>query len=277
MACVNASREILTRQIAIRTFNSTTPFCRMADFVALVAGLTLMLAHIVCHCHKETDNLLIHQRLGDRATVERTLECMQSMSELRDDVLAAKCATLLKDLLVVEADAAQNQSYRAHKMQWTKDDHEDARDVLIIKVPYLGAIRIAREGISAVTPLDMAQSRGSQEDITIGGIGSLHVNSPRGSDHSGSHSAFSVTAAQTSDAQTIEPLSAHQYATNSSQVASRDFPVNLDEVYPDAAAGIDDWVFQGFDTAFFDVLMRGAGDGQPHLANAENQDLGSIM
>jgi hypothetical protein len=33
-----------------------------------------------------------------------------------------------------------------------------------------------------------------------------------------------------------------------------------EEIYPDAAAGMDDWVFQGLDTAFFDNLMHDVGD-----------------
>jgi hypothetical protein len=36
-----------------------------------------------------------------------------------------------------------------------------------------------------------------------------------------------------------------------------------EEIYPDAAAGMDGWVFQGLDTAFFDNLMRDVGDFVP--------------
>lgn len=33
-----------------------------------------------------------------------------------------------------------------------------------------------------------------------------------------------------------------------------------EEIFPDGAAGMDDWVFQGLDTAFFDNLMHDVGD-----------------
>jgi hypothetical protein len=210
VACVNASREILNREISFRSFNPVTAYCRIGDFLALVAGLTLMLAHIVSHCRNVQDNMLIHQRLSDRATVEQALECMKSMSELRKDVLTAKYAALLKDLLAVEADAAQGQSHR---------------NVLIIQVPYVGAIRITPEGISSTVPSRMAQDRDLQEGVTIGGIGSLHLY------------------------------------------------MQQDQMFPDAAASMDDWVFQGFDTAFFDVLMRGVGDQQLDGAGAEVWDM----
>jgi len=272
IACVNASREILIRHIAIVTFNPIFPCRRMADFMALVAGMTLTLAHIVSHCQKEMDNLLVHQRPGDRATVERTLECMKSMSELREDVLAAKCAVLLRGLLAVEADAAQGQSYRAHKFQPMGGDHEDDRNVLIITVPYLGAIRIAREGITSVTPLQIAQSCGLQEDVTLGGIGSLHVSSPKVADYSYRNSTSSVAATQASVTQAVDVSSSQQHATYIPPAASGAFTVPQDQFYPDAAASIDDWAFQGFDTAFFDVLMHGAGDEHTNGIGVEDWD-----
>lgn len=42
----------------------------MGDFIALISGMTLMLAHTLSHCNKGTENLLVHHRVGDRATVE---------------------------------------------------------------------------------------------------------------------------------------------------------------------------------------------------------------
>jgi hypothetical protein len=45
--------------------------------------------------------------------------------------------------------------------------------------------------------------------------------------------------------------------------------VQQDQMLPAAAAGMDDWVFQGFDTAFFDVLMRGVEDQQIDGVGAE--------
>lgn len=49
-----------------------------------------------------------------------------------------------------------------------------------------------------------------------------------------------------------------------------------DQMFPDAAASLDDWVFQGLDTAFFDTLMRGAGDQMPDGSIAEGWDLNTF-
>lgn len=143
MACVNASREILVREIALRTFNPIRACCRMSDFLALIAGMTLVLAHAVSHCG-QAENLLQHSRLGDRATVARALECMRSMPELREDMLAVKCAALLKDLLAIEAAAADQSNYAVDVTRETNEVIESDRDLLIMRVPYIGGIKISK-------------------------------------------------------------------------------------------------------------------------------------
>lgn len=178
IACVNASREVLTREIAMRTFSTITACGRMGDFMALIAGMTLILAHLMCNCDNEMDNLFAHQRSTDRAIVERALECMRSMSEVSEDLLAAKCAALLKHLLAIEADSAQGKSYHAHKPPCENGDHDDRNNVLVIQVPYVGALRITRKGITSMLPSDLPRHRGRHEGVTIGGLGSLHVHEP---------------------------------------------------------------------------------------------------
>lgn len=160
MACVNASREILTRQIALRTFNLVTACCRMNDFMALIAGMTLMLAHATSHCDTTAGNVLAHQRLGDRAMVKRALECMTFMSELPKDQLAVRCASLLRDLLVIEESAARKSD------QSIANDGED-RDFVITRAPFFGGIMLSRGGIVTVNPSRSEQNQSLSEDIVL--------------------------------------------------------------------------------------------------------------
>lgn len=44
--CVNASRELLSRFIMFRSLNQIASSFRVMDFLALMAGLTLLLAHL---------------------------------------------------------------------------------------------------------------------------------------------------------------------------------------------------------------------------------------
>lgn len=173
IACVNASREILLRETALRSLNPISACCRMSEFLALIAGMTLILAHAVSHCGKDTVNMLAHQHLTDRETVKRTLECLQSMSDLHQDVLAVRCVALLGDLLAIEEDAAHGSKSRHSQTGETADT---VRKVVIMRVPYLGAIQISRDGIANVAPLGSKQDSSFGEGITIGGIGSLHIN-----------------------------------------------------------------------------------------------------
>lgn len=246
IACVNASREVLSRQITVRTLNQNTACSRMGDFLALIAGMTLMLAHAVSHCQKPqkpSDSPLTHQRLSDRATVQRALDCMNSMSGLHEDVLAVKCASLLKDLLAIEAAAAEG------KRQGTDGGGEDKHSTLVITVPYIGAVSIGRDGVKSLVPAEAEQDHGLGEGVTIGGIGCMYLNGPMLPGHG--------TGDVRSDAGVaVEARVMDGDTENAAPVQSGGLLTQQDQMFPDAAAPLGDWVFQGFDTAFFDVLMR---------------------
>ncbi|KAG9655361.1 hypothetical protein KCU64_g6590, partial [Aureobasidium melanogenum] len=232
MACVNASREILTRQIALRSFNLVTACCRMNDFMALIAGMTLMLAHATSHCDTTAGNVLAHQRLGDRAMVQRALESMTFISELQENQLAVRCASLLKDLLVIEEGAARKQD------QGNGNDGEN-RDFVITRAPFFGGIKLSRGGVATVNPSRSEQNQNSSEAISIGGIGSIRVNTP---------SSNGLTPANITSELTIsEPLQSQQ-----------EFIMQPDQILSDIA--FDDWSVLGMDTAFFESLMQGSGN-----------------
>ncbi|KAL3441657.1 hypothetical protein BJX65DRAFT_313563 [Aspergillus insuetus] len=249
IACVNASREILTGQIAFKTFNPITTCSRMGDFIALIAGMTLILAHLVSHSQNAMGNVLVHQRLGDRATVEQALECMKSMSELHEDMLAARCVGMLRDLLAIEANAA-----RGPKLTGCEDNC-----FLMIKVPYLGAIRIGPEGIRPMTGAETEQYRGAHHGVTIGGIGSIEVKSDKYSSYRPGDLAANNAPATGEAAEQIANVPLTQDVPHVEQPLPAEYFTN-DHMFPDAAAPLDDWVFQGVDSAFFDVLMRGVGE-----------------
>ncbi|KAL4995507.1 hypothetical protein BDV10DRAFT_174640 [Aspergillus recurvatus] len=255
LSCLSASREILARQIAIRTLNPITAYSRMGDFVALTAGMTLMLVHIVSHGQNEIGNrsMLIHERLGDRAAVEQVLDCMKSMSELHEDVLAAKCAVLLRELLVIEAVAAQGRGA-------PRERNDEKPTELSIQVPYLGAVRVAPKGITFIPHSKMGQHPAPSEGagVTIGGLGSIHVKSPVSPASPGHHIGSLNTDAISDNAAVPQQCGG--------DIQSEDYFLQQHEMqgqmFPDAAAGMDDWVFQGFDTAYFDTLFRGLGEQQ---------------
>lgn len=188
-----------------------------------------MLAHASSHCrYHQNNNFLSHQRLRDRALVERVLECLKFMSDLQVDLPAVRCIALLKDLLDIEEDAAHNHAK-------ADADSADERSMLIIRMPFYGNVKISGRGIATVT-LPSSEDEASQaEGLHIGGIGSVRVTRPAKQTFSDVPDAGAVPATDDLD------FSSAQY--------HHDFDPSL-----------NDWAFQGIDTAFFESLMREAGD-----------------
>ena len=244
IACVNAGREILSRHIDLQSFEPAICRCRMIDFPALIAGMALMLAHAISHCGTRSENMFAHQRPSDRAMVERTLENMDFVSELQQDTLLVKCVRLLKELLEIEEDAAKAHRDNVDQSQNGAETRDYGRNMLIARAPFLGGVRLSKEGI-AVANAD--QDGGLSESTRIGGIGSIHINSLRSSE--------------------IDPiqiaLDEPQQSGNTSsamRTTFNEFGMQGDYSLLEGTASLDDWAFLGTDTAFFESLMRGAGD-----------------
>ncbi|EFX00774.1 c6 zinc finger domain containing protein [Grosmannia clavigera kw1407] len=180
IACVNSSREVLSRFILLRHFNWTASSCRIANFLGLMAAITLVLAHLggSRRLHPpnqdeisfQVDSLLSHQALSDRAMIEQALETMRRVSHSSEDALCAQSADVLHRLLDIEASGnfhiAEDSAYVSVEAQ---PDDQTATSTSIsapgkgdrIFIPYFGDMRIMRPNnnkaaheISATTVYD---------------------------------------------------------------------------------------------------------------------------
>ncbi|KAL2833057.1 hypothetical protein BDW59DRAFT_169282 [Aspergillus cavernicola] len=126
ITCVNASREILSRFLTLRSFNNRVAYsCRTVDFLALMAAMTLLLAHLDSHSqHAETENLLAHQYVSDRAMIEQAHENMQLQVETVD----------------VSVQGSET------------DDDDDDDAVVTVDIPYFGIVWIASRGMGRRRP-----------------------------------------------------------------------------------------------------------------------------
>ncbi|ORY63941.1 uncharacterized protein BCR38DRAFT_466020 [Pseudomassariella vexata] len=239
MACVNASREVLSRFITLRSFNRTAYSCRSVDFLALMAAITLLLAHLDSHRLLEAENLLAHQYLGDRAMIEQAQDNMKELNRINSDALSAQSADLLRRLLNIEVETAdgysscEKVSVQETGLETPPPDQDDDA-IVSVHIPYFGIIKIAREG----TPI--AGSYGP-------------VNTPSISQGIPTSNAKSQTH--------LGDLQLPSNGTNEMaiQIAPSD-PLLQQGEYPGLTAGGEDWAFQGVDMAFFDSLMSSAGD-----------------
>ena len=85
-----------------------------------------------------------------------------AVSEMHEDVLAVRIASLLKDLLQIEDEAAHHARSRDSKeAHYQEDTLLEARSMFIMRVPYVGTIKLSRQGITAVPLASMEQDEGS--------------------------------------------------------------------------------------------------------------------
>lgn len=289
ITCANASRELLSRFNALRSFNGVAYSCRTVDFLALMAAITLLLAHLDSS-PSETKRLLAQQYHSDRAMIERVQENMEEVNRLNSDALSAQSADLLRRLLTIEVETADGGFSSAGLVSveeaGTQTVISDNDIVVSVHIPYFGIIKIAREGVSkeitrpqaTVSKGRMPQSQqvldGSQSKV-LHDEPNIHSSELAGS--SGTSTTGVITPIDTSFAHVDTPLLATNEASNtyaktcaqSGELSvlstnANDFhkQTNLvdtlwqDEDYPELAAVGEDWAFQGVDMAFFDSLMR---------------------
>lgn len=178
ITCVNASREVLSRFMMFQSIDRIAFWCRTMYFFSLMAAMTLIMAHLDGHrrraavvpglCQQQyqegrqrrkTENLLTHQRPGDRAMVEQVQEGMEEMSRLNEDELGVQSAELLRRLLVIEAEAAAEAAGRAQRggdatMQGPTYGEDQAAELEVnengavrFRIPHFGTVKIGRDGV----------------------------------------------------------------------------------------------------------------------------------
>jgi hypothetical protein len=294
VTCVNASREVLTRFITLRSFNGCAHSCRTVDFLALMAAMTLLLAHLDSY-HSESGNLLGHQYHNDRAMVEKVQENMQELNRVNLDPLSAKSADLLRRLLAIDIDTLESDPGCAKRVSVqeargeTALPNEDGDAAVSVHIPYFGIIKIARQGLRKEVPILEVPNRLSQSSVVYGSDSAstgtppdVYTELPNCSSRTvrpGDYESVQVTAPVETSYNQFE--SSDLYARSQAQLntssmlghgandLSAQFDPQLQNAYPDSllqqedlpeiVAGADDWAFQGVDWTFFETLMRGSG------------------
>ncbi|KAJ5357608.1 hypothetical protein N7541_004766 [Penicillium brevicompactum] len=284
IACVNAAREVLVRFLAFRNFNHFACSCRTYDFFGLMAGMTLLIAHLEEHRRSAAtrdlligqpamtpDNLLAHQRPGDRALVEQIQESMEQASRIDDDILRTESSDLLSRLMKIEDIAMDNNSsfWKDSPGHAASEPRKVEADPIHLQIPHLGAIQITSNGVIS----NFSNSRTSSKDLDRTGpdfTGNDACGQARSPNHhdatlhpvvtnSGgledcSHSESSIQLANDLYGQVATPpISQCSNFTDGFSMMRGDDHLPTD--------GTDDWILQGVDVAFFDNLMRWNGDG----------------
>ncbi|CRG82825.1 Putative transcription factor SEF1 [Talaromyces islandicus] len=280
ITCVNASREIITRFIAHRSFQPKSSCSRPVDFFALLAAMTLLLAHLDSRYRRDATNFLAHQRFSDRALLDQVLERMDAMRDENKDIVMEGSGKLIRQLLEIEADAASGSRYTASSVErddevqgYTKKEYGALRLI----IPYLGTIKITRQGPISLEPFQESaagrQSHSSHtefsysetthatrnnEFVTMHHLHTLPMNTeqqPQSHLTQNSPLMEDILGSGQLNQQMHTPGEEQQCLLQS--VGNDDTAMQSHLDLPDIAAGINDWAFQGADGAFFDSLLRG--------------------
>jgi hypothetical protein len=168
MACVHSSREVLSRFILLQDFTQSVFSCRFANFLGLMAAITLVLAHLGGSSRRsqdqtqdpisaQVDSLLAHQAPSDRAMMEQALEAMRSMNYSSGDALSEQSANVLHRLLDIQM---KNNLYMAEGNAYVSVQAQSANTAAAnntteegepMFIPYFGVMRIVRPQSNDVT------------------------------------------------------------------------------------------------------------------------------
>ncbi|KAJ5424323.1 hypothetical protein N7491_009539 [Penicillium cf. griseofulvum] len=263
MTCVNASREVLSRFIMFRGYNRNNYCCRTVDFFALMAAITLLLAHLDNHRFSQTSNLLAHQYLSDRAMIEQAQVNMEQISRVNGDTLSAQSADLLYKLLAIDSETANGVSTESVSVQ-TPDSavlqsSENDKGIVRVQIPYFGIVSIARQGVvsremvNSQPPLSNGQPYApvigmhttQSSEAAVRDLGSGRVD----------RNAFPRPMIEADNSVDNVNGSPAQLISRYQDTVSDTLLQNYQD--PGLTAGLDDWAFQGVDMAFFDSVMRG--------------------
>ncbi|KUJ18076.1 uncharacterized protein LY89DRAFT_696498 [Mollisia scopiformis] len=222
-SCLKASREMMARYLALRKAESKSFCCKVVDFGALTACVTLFLGLLDpvsgTESHSERQ-----QRENDKALVQTVLESMEELAERGKDIVATQSVNVIKSLLAVDDASGTNTGN------------------LKLTIPYFGTISIVRPS-RAPDPTTKPPSIPQQQPQRPQKQQQQQQQQPLGPH----------LMSQTWGSYSLPPESPSQNSINPPMVSfqSSQFP----PVLPDAQS-IYDWALPEADTLFFDSLLN---------------------
>jgi len=261
MTAASASREIITQFVSFRNHPiSATAYCRGIDIVAFIASITLCLAHIEArqqnrtHTGKSVTTIqsLNHQRMSDRALLERTLENMEEMALKHNDLVAQKIfSSILEPLLYIEKDSAKGICYRIQPYleadKKARSDSNDNSDVLYIHIPYSGAIKI--EKLTSNADNIEAIQKQPQEPVQS-------VVQPASYDFSNAQAVNAIWQAVPSSPSPSDPLQLSTATYWEQDLSSFTFNAEQDSGLDMPGLATDDWDLHGVDMTLLGSLTK---------------------
>jgi uncharacterized protein YecA (UPF0149 family) len=129
-SCLKASREMMYRYLALRETDTKSFCCKVIDFGALTATVTVLLGLLeIPQAGESRDEQ--EQKERDRTLVRTVMNSMEELSRIGGDIVTTQCVNVIKTLLSAESPAGPNGGN------------------LRLTIPYFGTINIARPPATA--------------------------------------------------------------------------------------------------------------------------------
>jgi len=93
-SCLKASREMMHRYLALRLSGQKSFCCKVVDFGALTATVTLFLGQLLDPATPNESRETQQQRQNDRALVQTVLDSMEALSIEGRDIVATQSGTI---------------------------------------------------------------------------------------------------------------------------------------------------------------------------------------
>jgi hypothetical protein len=152
IACMSASRELLTRFLASHHFRSAGACHRALGFIALLASMALLLGHFDSRLHPKITSVFAHQRRSDRAMIECMLQAAEDVRGSEGKLLDEKNEQALRRLLLVEEDFSKGRNYTVRIRSGPAVEEEETdggaerkdSKIIGIPIPHFSHITIER-------------------------------------------------------------------------------------------------------------------------------------
>lgn len=253
IACVDSAREILVRFIMCRSLNHDDMVCRVSDFIAFTAAVTLALAYLSRH-HQclATSAWPAHHRHGDLGMIQRVEEIMREDQPFGFDSQAAHMADILHQLLRMEAKAAEGHKVVVKHINTISAPMEqnEGHSLISVPIPYFGTIVIQAE-----VPPDQEPSNEP----------SMSMHPRHGITHRPAESSEttnkSLSISANSNLPTPDPFSTSNTGVTSAELRAmtKSGDLTQNDAMPGMFPSADDWILQGIDTTLFSSLFGQTG------------------
>ncbi|KAK4214312.1 hypothetical protein QBC37DRAFT_421621 [Rhypophila decipiens] len=167
LACVNASRDLLHRYMALRNFSNVSYCCHSMDFFAVTASVILLLGSMHDHRSRSSGKTLGHQRASDRAIMDEILVNMAQTGTLdKASALSERGASVLGRLLNIEQRVWESSRLGVRPAE-TDNGQPSVEQALHLIVPCLGILRVKPTGEVQITGDGITDVTVLAPDVTV--------------------------------------------------------------------------------------------------------------